>query len=524
MYPDDAAANLSIGNLCNSLKKDILAIKYWVNAVNLDKEMLEFIPENRREIIKLSILPPQDASSPIGLPRQTVNIRAAAAAAYLIYVLAKSGKDLDNKGRRQAVDAAAANNTTKLASSINAQGPPSKEKGINFVTRLLTQPQTIPSVAGKMVAAIVVFGSVMALLRGLTPIIAPVTTKTEKGGVLPCVTSDSTIWNWTTSWSSLRTLHSSLPRGRTSAVTLGCSSFTTIPAMFIQGTAGLIPGNSSLVQTATLSSLALLLRAKATMSRLTRSTAPIINIGAGAVRFTPASSPIEDLPRRIVNRVAKGMVKVGEKHLKKKISEWEREAITSPRIQQAIALSGHTTRQLKAKGVIFVVAPWRSGAISYVDSQGTIYIILSDDVSIEGIAREINFVLEASSTPKSASSPIEDLPYFITPRWTLNKMVKAAGLFHGRKHDRKINEWPREDITSPHIQQAIALLMIVLKRDLAQVKQQLETKGVIFVRAPWRKVIDYYWYNESTLYIILPDEAEAKDIAYVILEAVYFRN
>ena len=98
-------------------------------------------------------------------------------------------------------------------------------------------------------------------------------------------------------------------------------------------------------------------------------------------------------------------------------------------------------------------------------------------------------------------------------------MVKGAGVFRGRK---KISEWPKEDITSKRIQQAIALLMIVLKRDLAQVKQQLETKGVIFVRAPWRKVIDYYWYNESTLYIILPDEAEAKDIAYVILEAVYY--
>ena len=159
-------------------------------------------------------LTPQKASSPISLPRQIVNI-AAAAAAFLIYVLVKSGKDLDDKGRRQAVDAAAANNTAKLASSINAQGPPSKEKGINFVTRLLTQPKlSLPWRKD---------GCGYCCIRerdgpppGTDPIIAPVTTKTEKGGVLPCVTSDSMIWNWTTSWSSLRTLALGSPRGNIS--------------------------------------------------------------------------------------------------------------------------------------------------------------------------------------------------------------------------------------------------------------------------------------------------------------------
>ena len=83
-------------------------------------------------------------------------------------------------------------------------------------------------------------------------------------------------------------------------------------------------------------------------------------------------------------------------YLGKKISAWDREKMTSERIQQAIALSGdsgYTEIKLKARGVVFVAAPWRSDAASYVDNQRVPYIILPRKVSIIEIAHEINIVL-----------------------------------------------------------------------------------------------------------------------------------
>ena len=166
-----------------------------------------------------------------------------------------------------------------------------------FIKRLLTQPQIIPSVAGKMVAAIVVFGSVMALLRGLTPIIAPVATKTEKGGVLPCATSDLTTLNSTTSLNSPKTLRYLWQRVKTGMENISSYSLsTTIPAMSTPETAGRNPGKNFLAQTAIAFSPVSSLRATATGYQPTRLTAPIINTAAGAVVSTPyaaASSPVK---------------------------------------------------------------------------------------------------------------------------------------------------------------------------------------------------------------------------------------